>query len=113
MIFLKRKLLEENRKKYLKSGNFAKAETAYKRIKQLKGAENDKIEEELKQTFFNNKSHLEDDQVFEINSIKEQFDSKTKKIKDKYKEFQYKLQEKNKKEIIEFIEIFEKKNKIL
>ena len=102
-------MLEENRKRYIKAGNLIKAENAYKKIIHLKSVENEKIEEDLKQSFFLNKSHIEDDQTLEINNDKEDFENKIIKVNEKYKELQSKLHEKNKKELTEFIQNFEKK----
>jgi len=103
------KLLEENRRKYQKLGNYQKAETAKNRIAQLRNVENEKAEEELKQTFYNHKSHIEDDNIYELDTYKEEWEIKVNKAKEKYKELQSKLHEKYKKEIQDFIQVFDKK----
>jgi hypothetical protein len=93
---------------YQKSGNFVKAETAKKKILQLKKVENLKVEEEIKQSFFNHKSHIEDDQTSEIEIAKEELKTKEENIQKKYKEIQLRLHEKFKKHLEDHVKQFEK-----
>ena len=100
--------MDENRRKFHKSGNYTKAETAKKKIIQLKRAENEKVEEEIKQSFFNQKSHIEEDQNNELEVAKEELKTKQDSIKKKYKDLQTKLHEKFKKQLEDHVKNFEK-----
>jgi len=102
-------MLDENRKNYIKVGNYLKAEITSKKILKLRTVENKKLLEELKQSFINSKNNFEDEKAYQINTIKEEFEEEYLKIKEKLKEFELKLNEKNKKEIQDFIEKFDKK----